>query len=146
MILGMTGTRNPLTTAQLRWMAAQVATCDVLHHGACVGADEAAHDAAVAAGKRIVIHPPTDERLMMPRSKFTGPGIEVCTAHPYNTRNRHIVRDAARMIAFPDGPYRRGSGTWNTIGFTTDASKVVAICYPDGTVEVRSGATKGQGA
>lgn len=140
MILGMTGTRNPLSCEQLTWLQMMVSTeCDVLHHGACVNADEDSHDVAIRYGKGIVIHPPTNERLMMPRWKFTQRNdIQVMHPKPYNSRNLDIVNDSDRLIALPDGPYRRGSGTWNTIGFAEAAGKRVTICYPDGTIDDRA--------
>lgn len=137
--LGMTGTREMLTYEQLLWLSVMILEeCDVLHHGACINADEDSHDAAIDYGKGIVIHPPTNERLMMPRWKFTQrEDIEVRPAKPYNARNLDIVRESDRLIALPNGPYREGSGTWNTIGFAEGMFKRVTICYPDGEIDDR---------
>lgn len=139
MILGVTGTRNPITDAQRKWMRDVIANVGQLHHGACVGADEESHDAAVLSDTTIVIHPPTDERLMMPRSKwFVRGGIHVMSAKPYLERNRAIVNDSDRMIALPDGPERWTGGTWYTVHYALEkAGKSVTICYPDGTIDDR---------
>jgi hypothetical protein len=134
--IGMTGTREKLTLEQFSWLDSMIQECDVLHHGACINADEEAHDAAFDYYKGIVIHPPTNERLMMPRWKFEQ-ATEIRPAKPYNARNLDIVRESDRLIALPNGPYRQGSGTWNTIGFAEGMFKRVTICYPDGTIEDR---------
>lgn len=130
MILGMTGTRNPLTDAQQAWLAEQVAGAARFHHGACVNADADGHQAAIAAGVDIVVHPPVDERLMMPRDDV---GLWL-PAKPYLDRNRDIVDACDHLIALPDGPPRPKSGTWYTVRYAADAGKDVVICFPDGTL------------
>jgi hypothetical protein len=138
MILGMTGTRNKLTEQQRSWLKRAVAACGQLHHGACVNADEEAHDAADESDKAIVVHPPTDERLMMPSWKWSQRAcIYVMPAKPYLERNRDIVNDTDRMIALPDGPEKPKGGTWYTVRYALEIGKGVTICYPDGTVEDR---------
>lgn len=138
MTLGMTGTRNPLSAEQSAWLKQVVANCGQLHHGACVNADEAAHDAAIESDAVIVVHPPTDERLMMPKWKWSQRGcIYVMPAKPYLERNRDIVNDTDRMIALPDGPERPNGGTWYTVRYALEVGKSVTICYPDGRVEDR---------
>lgn len=128
-VLGMTGTSNPITAAQQSWLDAQVWDADVLHHGACVGADAAAHRAAIDAGVDIVVHPPVDERLMMPR----GLG-QWLPAKPYLDRNRDIVDACDRLIALPDGPPKPKSGTWYTVRYAVERGKDVTVCLPDGSV------------
>lgn len=138
MILGMTGTRNPITNYQRVWLQSVIARAGQLHHGACVNADEDAHDEAVRSGAVIVVHPPADERLMMPKWKWSQRDcIYVMTAKPYLERNRDIVNDTDRMIALPDGPERPNGGTWYTVRYALQVGKGVTICYPDGTVEDR---------
>lgn len=138
MILGMTGTRNPITDAQRKWLRDVVSNTGQLHHGACVGADEEGHAAAMLVPTVIVVHPPTDERLMMPSWKWTQrEAIYVMTAKPYLERNRDIVNDTDRMIALPDGPERPKGGTWYTVRYALSVGKGVTICYPDGSVEDR---------
>lgn len=138
--VGMTGTRNPITGAQLNWAAGQLARASALEHGACVGADEELHHLAVCfPGLPITVHPPEDERLMMPREKWAArSGIVVMPARGYHARNRDIVDNTARLIALPDGPERKQSGTWYTVRYAVQvAKKPVLICYPDGRIEAR---------
>ncbi|MFZ2239330.1 MAG: hypothetical protein WAV90_07260 [Gordonia amarae] len=128
--VGMTGTRHPITEAQRIWLGGQILTAAELRHGACVGADEAGHQAAIAAGVPIVVHPPVDERLMVTRDHHG----RWLTPKPYLDRNRDIVDAVDRVIGLPDGPPRRGSGTWYTIEYAVCSGKPVLVCFPDGTV------------
>lgn len=136
-LLGMTGTRNPLSIKQLDWLDVVIAGCQELHHGACINADEAAHDAGVKLGRIVWVHPPTDQRLMMPTSKWRVPGVRVMPPRPYLERNRNIVDDTDALIAVPEGPERQTGGTWYTVRYALSVGRVVTICYPDGRVEVR---------
>lgn len=133
MILGLTGTRNNLTPAQVAWLRTQLASAEELHHGACVGADAAAHLTARTLGVPVVVHPPADERLMMPAD----PAVEWLPAKPYLDRNRDIVDATEQLLALPDGPERHSGGTWYTVRYAWGRGKVVRVCYPDGTVAVR---------
>lgn len=133
--LGMTGSRNGITAQQLSWMHKQLSNANVLHHGACIGADEEAHHVAVELGLEVFVHPPTDTSRMMTlqpeqRVLFYPP-------KPYLDRNRDIVDMSARMIAFPDGPERPNGGTWYTIKYAVSQGKPVDICYPNGHIEYR---------
>lgn len=146
-VLGFTGTRGQPTDKQLEWLFEQVrlfiqdAGCLAeLHHGACVGADKAAHDAALDNGLNVVIHPPTDQKLMMDLEPWRD-DMRVTILHPmpYHVRNREIVHASSRMLALPNSTMRPHSGTWYTIDYAL-ASVPVSICYPDGTTETRVGA------
>ena len=63
-IVGFTGSQNGGTPQQLAWLRGRLITADVLHHGACIGADEQAHLLALELGMGnkmrgvIVVHPP----------------------------------------------------------------------------------------
>lgn len=132
--LGFTGTRKEPTEAQLDWLWTEIAQYDELHHGACVGADYCAHQAALSsgiAGECLVVHPPENDRLRMtydPRALWL-------PAKPYLVRNRDIVDATDVLIALPDGPERRESGTWSTVRYAAKLRRPVTICYPDGTVK-----------
>lgn len=138
-IVGLTGTRNGLTQQQFVWLNLALLGVDELHHGACIGADEAAHNlAAPWTDMTIIIHPPEDERLMMDPSKWlVRGGIHVMSPKPYHDRNRDIVNETQRMLALPDGPERPKGGTWYTVRYAVEVGKPVTICYPDGEVEER---------
>ena len=133
MILGVTGTRHGLTVAQLAWLRAQLPLFDELHHGACVGADAAAHQTATELRVPVVVHPPADQRLMMPPDGY-GAWLP---PRPYLERNRFIVAAADVVIALPDGPESRRGGTWYTVRYAESVDKPVWLCFPDGRVEVR---------
>jgi hypothetical protein len=145
MILGFTGTRNPITDQQRDVLREWISRATVLHHGACINADAEAHQAALAAGINIVVHPPVNTRHMM-TPDWNHPNVEVRRALPYHQRNRDIVNASTALLALPDGPQRRLSGTWFTVGYATGGNQVqtanrrvipVTICYPDGETEQR---------
>lgn len=130
-IWGFTGSRLEPSKQQIEWLSKQFDRRVEFHHGACVGADAAAHAIAKAADARIVVHPPIDEKLMMPRDHT----VVYRRAKAYLTRNRDIVNDSERMLALPNGPRRYPSGTWYTIEYALEHGIPVTMCYPDGTVE-----------
>ena len=134
-VTGMTGLRNGVTETQLAWMYAEIPSAAVLHHGACIGADEESHYAALSSGVYVVVHPPTNQSKMMKLD--ADPRVTILDPKPYFDRNRDIVDSSDKMIAFPDGPERPDGGTWYTIRYAVSRSKPVAICYPDGTLEIR---------
>ena len=131
-MLGVSATRKGITIYQRAWLWDELIKGVSLHHGACVGGDEAAHDIAYLIGLSIFIHPPTDEKLMMPREKFAD--HYVYPPFPYLTRNRHVVHPAHKMLILPDGPFRMRSGTWSTARYACNLEKPGEICYPDGNV------------
>lgn len=131
--LGFTGTRNEPTDAQLDWLWREMAAYRELHHGACVGADYCAHQAASETGIPVIVHPPTNDRLRMRYD----PAATWLPAKPYLVRNRDIVDATDELIAIPDGPERQQSGTWSTVRYAVNLKRYVRICYPDGRVETR---------
>jgi hypothetical protein len=136
LVIGMTASRKPPSEKQIAWLRQQIERAHELHHGACIGGDEAGHDAAIETDIVIVVHPPSNESKMMPRHKFAQRAcIYVMPSKPYHDRNRDIVDAADEMIALPDGPRRPHSGTWYTVGYAEKMGKPVTLCYPDGTVE-----------
>ena len=73
MILGFTGSRHEPTDEQKRFLIrVHIWDAAELHHGCCVGSDYAAHNCAVSIKGQptIWLHPPTDEKLMVPMSKL----------------------------------------------------------------------------
>lgn len=134
MKLGMTATRKGFTNEQYVWMGKQIAAADELHHGACIGGDEAGHHIARSLGVPIVVHPPLDEKLMM---EFDDWDYENCVWFPaaqYHQRNREIIGATDYLAAGPDSKRRPHSGTWYTIDYAEQVGKPVLICYPDGRV------------
>ena len=128
--LGFTGTRREPTEVQSDWLWREIVSYRELHHGACVGADYVAHQAALSTAIPIIVHPPVNARLRMTYD----PAATWLSAKPYLDRNRDIVNATDELIALPDGPERQQSGTWATIRYAKRLGRLVIICYPDGTV------------
>jgi hypothetical protein len=145
MILGFTGTRNPITDRQRDVLVEWIDHATVLHHGACIGADQEAHqEALVSVGIHIVVHPPIDtSRMMAP--DWNHACVEVRQHKPFHQRNRDIVNASTHLLALPNGPWKNLGGTWYTVDFASGRKDryaltrviPVTICYPDGTVERR---------
>ncbi|WP_165766699.1 hypothetical protein, partial [Mycolicibacterium canariasense] len=108
--------------------------------GACIGSDAASHQAAIdngIDGRRLVVHPPVNAALRMP---YDGRALWL-PAKPYLDRNRDIVDATDELLALAgapeDDPKSQRSGTWMTVRYAMQVGRPVAICYPDGRVEVR---------
>lgn len=141
MKLGFTGTRNKPTDAQLRQLLSFLRGSgdddyiEALHHGACVGADLAAHQYAFSLEMPIVVHPPIKEAYLAFQCLEPHPNVTVLERKPYFVRNRDIVDAADRLLAVPDGPRRPDSGTWHTINFAMYRQMPITVCWPDGRME-----------
>ena len=99
-----------------------------LHHGDCVGADEQAHDMAVALGLDIIIHPPADEKF---RAFCVERVVEIRPPLPYMTRNRNMVSIVGMLIAAPAQQREIvRSGTWATIRYADKRHIPIVICKP----------------
>jgi hypothetical protein len=99
MIVGFTGTRRGMTTAQKDYLRAVLAAGGVeeFHHGDCVGADEEAHAIARALHIPIIIHPPILKHL---RAWCEGAKL-VHRVLPYLHRNHALVNSCALLYAAP---------------------------------------------
>jgi hypothetical protein len=137
MIIGFTGTRQGMTQNQRISFVQN--TCyfveDVeFHHGDCVGADEQAHLLIVAHAKKIVIHPPSDDKLRAFCDRFSAnlnTLIVVMPDRSYIDRNHDIVNSCDMLIAAPAQNYNiLRSGTWATIRYARERGKRVNILYP----------------
>lgn len=137
MILGFTGTRRDPTADQKRFIRRNLFNATELHHGCCEGSDYASHLCAVDLNiPTIWLHPPTDEKLMVPLSKLlTRGGIHALSAKPYHARNRDIVDACELLIATPDGPRRPNSGTWYTVDYARANKVTVVVCLPGGIID-----------
>jgi len=135
-IVGVTGNRGGLSAQQHLWLISQIKGARALHHGACVGADTDAHLAARDAGVAIIVHPPTDMRLVELRDTSESL-VHWLQPLPYMERNHNIVNACDVLWAFPSGPERVRSGTWATVRYAVKNKKTVVIVHPLGTVEVR---------
>lgn len=143
-VVGFTGTRENLTDHQLSWLytTLESRSIDIVHHGACVGADTAVHLAALDSGVPVHVWPPTNMKLIG-RDCFQ-PNVLV-TIHPrmpYLNRNREIVNATVGLIALPKHDKQpvdasQWGGTWYTVEFAQRNDRPVMICYPNGRIEHR---------
>lgn len=132
-IIGFTGTRNGLTppqaTALWDWMATYPQ--GALHHGDCVGADVSAHDAARHFGWWIEVHPGIGPARLR---AFCSGYNALHPAKPNLERNTDIVASAEELVACPEGPETRRSGTWSTVRKARVKGIPRTIIWPDGSV------------
>lgn len=151
MRLGFTGSRLRPVDVQKRWLGQvfQDQQPTEFHHGACQGSDEFAHVLAIEWSRRcplltdIYVHPPTDQRLMMPMDHIWSDeppwlNITMLPAKPYLDRNQDIVDLSEALVALPDGPERLHSGTWSTIRYARRTKTPHAICLPDGQIKAKA--------
>ena len=110
----------------------------VLHHGDCVGGDEAAHvTASEAPGWKIEVHPGTDGEGESPHRAYMATAMpdrvqEVHEPCAYMERNMDIVTTTAFLLAAPSGPEKKRSGTWSTVRAARRLRHPVIIFWPDG--------------
>ena len=137
--IGMTGSRDGFTTAQLNTLLIMFTGIRIdhnttFHHGDCVGADTDAHKVAVKRGCIIHIHPPLKDDL---RAYNAGQIVE--EPKTYFARNRDIVDASEYMIAFPNTMTEKSKGgTWYTINYTRKTKTRLIIIWPDGTSTVEN--------
>jgi hypothetical protein len=150
MIVGFTGTRENLTDVQLGWLYTTLEsdkTITAIHHGACQGADAAAHQGALDNEIPVHVWPPTNPKYVATQCLIAHQLVTIHHAMPYLNRDREIVRATDGLIALPkhdkqpDRAY--WGGTWYTVDFAERLSKPVVICYPNGGIEIRNPNTKG---
>lgn len=100
------------------------------HDGDCQGADAEARHLAKGHGWFVVSHPPSSS-YMRAYADYD------VTRKPkdYLVRDKDIVTESHIMLAAPNGPERRGSGTWWTINEAKRQKKPLNIFWPDGKHE-----------
>jgi hypothetical protein len=133
-IVGVTGSRHGLTTAQRDWWENEIYANNFseFHHGDCVGVDcETAEMVAEVGGCWIVAHPGDNPKW---RAHCIASN-DVLEPRPNLIRDRDIVDVVEYMYAFPGTvrPVPR-SGTWYTIQYARAQKRELIIVYPDGTV------------
>jgi len=131
--LGFTGTQRglkPKQRATLRYLFIEL-QLHILHHGDCIGADEAAHRVAIGGGVRVIVHPPTNPKL-----RAFCQGGEILPEKPYLERNRDIVdAGGGGLIACPSTfTETLRSGTWTTVRYARKRQdRRIWLIFPDGT-------------
>lgn len=134
---GFTGTQKGITTPQREALITTIINSGVteLHHGACIGADEAAHHAflEIYPYGQVVVHPPSNTSK---QSTNLGGGVYITyrTPAPYLERNHNIVNETKLLIACPNGPEELRSGTWATVRYARKLNRLIYLVMPDGTV------------
>lgn len=132
MILGFTGTREGMTTPQLKKLAEILSFLDPseVHHGDCVGADAQFDELAKNMGCKRISHPPVNEKLRA----FCDCDI-ILPSMDYHARNAEIVRVSTKIVAAPKSMTDISGGTWWTINFAKIMGKEITIIQPDGEVK-----------
>lgn len=139
MITGFTGSSRRISGQQKAAVLALVVETDEVHHGDCIVADEWVHKCATGLGKRVVIHPPDEQKArafcfrMYPTENVT----ELPT-RPYLDRDHDIVEASERLIAIPnraEADGQAGGGVWATVRYARQANLPITIVRPDGTIE-----------
>ena len=136
MIVGFTGTRAGMTSAQKATVASYLETLDpkTVHHGDCLGADADFHGLARDAGFYVVGHP-----CDLPEQRAFC-NLDECrkVLRPL-VRNENIVNSSEFMIACPKSNEElRGSGTWATIRCCRKKFHPLDIVWPDGAVTLEN--------
>lgn len=134
--IGITGSRRGLTEDQReelwsRLHALYSIGARTLHHGDCVGVDEETSAIAEVLGYQLVSHPPENEKL---RAYVESQSI--WTPKGYLERDQDIVDCSDFLIGCPDGPPRKGSGTWYTLNYADQTGTRYLVIRPDGTAWV----------
>lgn len=132
MIVGFTGTRNGMTAAQKREVRGLLRGVHEARHGDCIGSDEDFHKICLSLGIRVVIHPPSDDRLRA----FCEDAYRIEEPRPYLDRNHAIVRQCDLLIGTPKEVKEprpgRGQGTWSTIRFARRVQRPNTVVWPSG--------------
>jgi hypothetical protein len=135
MIAGVTGSREKPTGVQVRncrqWIEDNKP--QELHHGGCVGADEAVAQIGACHTPKCVCHPPLERSLA---SQYAIQISDQCLPDkPYEDRNQDIVNICDILLAMPKTmKEEQRSGTWMTVRMARRAKKPIVFFWPDGTV------------
>ena len=121
---GFTGSRFGLSNNQTNQIVDLLKNKDIIvAHGDCVGADSVFHKICEKLNVKIIIHPPTDNKLRaFCKSEFIEKPL------PYLKRNHNIVDFCDELIACPQSSQEvLRSGTWATIRYAKKSGKKVHI-------------------
>jgi hypothetical protein len=139
--LGVTGSRHGMN--QLQRSGAEN-YCGVLsihsqpitfRQGCCVGVDEELTILLNGVGYTWIIgYPPLNKTYLS--TIAVDLSNDLMTARGYLARNRAIVDDCERLLAFPDSMSPKlHSGTWYTINYARQTKRKLRIFYPDGSIK-----------
>ena len=125
MIVGFTGTRQGMSSTQIRFLEEILVDLKVkeLHHGCCVGADDQANSIARSLGIRTMGHPPLNKTQVA--------DCEVdYTYEPrqYLDRNKDIVNAGSMLLVAPlERTEIPRSGTWSTYRYANRIGKSLIV-------------------
>ena len=134
MHIGFTGSRSGLSANQeatILRIFESIPNIESAHHGDCVGADADFHALCHASDLLVTLHPPTDNK-----SRAFCLANASRPAKPYLQRNQEIVNSCSLLIAAPNGPETRRSGTWATIRYARKNRRRLAIVNADGQLQL----------
>ena len=127
-VVGFTGTRVGMKSAQVEKLREVLAGVTRLHHGDCVGADAEACAIAKELGALTAGHPPINPSLRA----WTTNDRDHPPVH-YLVRNRRIVDATNELVACPGKlEESRRSGTWATIRHARAIGRPITIIWPTG--------------
>lgn len=132
LILGMTGSREGMTSAQRERFIEVLASLSWLEfrHGDCLGADAESHDLVEArsTATQIIIHPPKSDYMRAFKK-----GHVILEPKDYIPRDHDIVDACGLLVGFPKGPQILRSGTWTTLRYAQKTKRPFIGYMPDGT-------------
>jgi hypothetical protein len=134
MIIGFTGSAAKITKEQ-RELIKKILTSlkpAEAHHGGCIGADNGFHEICLKLKIKLVVHPGTDGYGRMPlRADLIG-NFTRLNPIEHLSRNKKIIDCSDIVLAIPDGPETRKSGTWSTVRYAKKSGKKLIIIYSNG--------------
>lgn len=137
--IGFTGTRKGLTLPQEKSLKGLLGKLKkkhditAAHQGCAIGADEVFALAADALGIAVKGHPSNLESQTSERALLVCD--EVFDPMPPLVRNRMMVDRVQLLIACPaEMEEQARGGTWSTIRYARKLSRLMAICWPDGSL------------
>lgn len=133
MRVGFTGSQHGITDCQLALMVEiidELTELTEVHHGDCIGADNAFHTVVRLTRPeiRVVSHPPS----VSTKRAYCASDHEFAEK-PYLERNKEIVACVDVMMACPRAMKEQvRSGTWATIRHARKTQTPLVILWPDG--------------
>lgn len=136
-VVGFTGTRAGMTEAQKVAVDRLLSDPRITYamHGDCVGADAEFHKLARDNNLKVIVCPPTDDRLRaFCRGDFVNDPLG------YLGRNKVIVSACDWLIAAPkEMTEQPKGGTWYTVRRARMKRRRTVIVWPDGTELIDGG-------
>lgn len=131
-VLAITGSRQGITAEQREFLMECASKASQVHHGGCTGADLEAHRAALSTGIPVTVHLPADSAYLAPETTAPSPLVTVVPCGEQLAQYRAPVDAAQELLAFPDGPPRKGSRTWYTVWYAVESGVPTYVVCPDG--------------